>query len=70
MKLEQPTRSTYRLTLHAYELAALLAAARWAAEGGEGALPAEARQNLRQLVGEYEAALGRASRYESGPASA
>jgi fructose-1,6-bisphosphatase/sedoheptulose 1,7-bisphosphatase-like protein len=39
-----------------YELAALLAAARWVAEGAEGEMPREAIDQLRQVVESYDIA--------------
>ena len=44
----------YQVTLHAYELAALIAAARWVVEGGQGELPAGAAEQLRQVVDSYD----------------
>jgi hypothetical protein len=46
--------ASFRLTLHAYELAALISAARWVVDGAEGDLPDEARAQIRQLLAEYE----------------
>ena len=45
-----------RLTLHAYELAALIAAARLVAQKGEDELPEEAAQQLRQVIASYDEA--------------
>ncbi len=45
-----------RLTLHAYELAALIAAARLVAQKGEEELPEEAAQQLRQVLASYDEA--------------
>jgi hypothetical protein len=59
VKLERVGVSSFQVTLHAYELAALTSAARWVVEGGEGELPAEARAQLRQVLAEYEAQLER-----------
>lgn len=59
MKLDQPSPSQVRLTLHVYELATLISAARWAAEGGDGELAPEARESLVRLLSDYEAALAR-----------
>lgn len=56
MKVERVRPSVLRLTLHAYELAALIAAARWAAEKGDGELPAESVEQLRQVLGSYDEA--------------
>ncbi|MDQ2934065.1 MAG: hypothetical protein M3R49_03620 [Chloroflexota bacterium] len=49
-----------RLTLHAYEAAALLAAARWVAEGSQGSLPDDAVIQLRQVLASYDRALASA----------
>lgn len=59
MKVERPRPAVFRLTLHAYELSALVAAARWAAEGAEGELPPEARDQLRTVLDGYDAAMNR-----------
>ena len=48
-----------RLTLHAYELAALIAAARLVAQKGEEELPEEAAQQLRQVLASYDEATRR-----------
>ena len=45
-----------QLTLSAYELATLMAAARWAAEGGTGALSPDAVKRLRAVVTSYDEA--------------
>ena len=57
MKVERVRPSVLRLTLHAYELAALIAAARWAAEKGE--LPAESVEQLRQVLASFDEATRR-----------
>jgi DNA polymerase I-like protein with 3'-5' exonuclease and polymerase domains len=44
------------LTLHAYELAALIAAARLVAQKGEEELPEEAAEQLRQVLASYDEA--------------
>ena len=64
MKVERVRPSVLCLTLHAYELAALIAAARWAAEKGDGELPAESVEQLpaesveqlRQVLASYDVA--------------
>ena len=48
-----------RLTLHAYELAALIAAARLVAQKGEEELPEAAAQQLRQVLASYDEATRR-----------
>lgn len=55
MKLERARPTVFKVTLHAYELSALIAAARWAVEGAEGELSEEAREQLRQVVESYDA---------------
>ncbi len=61
MQVERVRPSVLRLTLHAYELAALIAAARWVAEKGEGELPAESVEQLRQVLASYDEAASRAT---------
>jgi predicted DNA-binding transcriptional regulator YafY len=56
VQLEQVRPSVLRLTLHAYELAALIAAARLVAQKGEEELPEEAAQQLRQVLASYDEA--------------
>ena len=56
MHLERVRPSVLRLTLHAYELAALIAAARLVAQKGEEELPEEAAQQLRQVLASYDEA--------------
>jgi len=46
-----------RLTIHVYEMSALVAAARWAAEGAEGELPRESVEQLRQVLASYDEAI-------------
>ena len=41
--------------MHAYELAALVSAARWVVEGAEGDIPDEAKQQLSQILAAYDA---------------
>ena len=57
MRLERVRPSVLRLTLHAYELAALVAAARLVAEKEE--LPKEAAEQLRQVLSSYDDAARR-----------
>jgi hypothetical protein len=56
VKVERVRPAVLRLTLHAYELAALIAAARLVAEKGEGELPGEAVEQLRQVLASYDEA--------------
>lgn len=62
MKLVRPSPHLVQLTLHVYELAALVSAARWAAEGGGGELAPEARESLARLLRDVDAAIGSAQR--------
>jgi len=55
MTVERLRPTVLRVTLHAYELSALIAAARWVAEGAEGDLPKEAVDQLRQVLESYDA---------------
>jgi len=57
MQLERVRPSVLRLTLHAYELAALIAAARLVLEKDE--LPEEASEQLRQVLASYDEATRR-----------
>ena len=57
MQLERVRPSVLRLTLHAYELAALIAAACLVAEKDE--LPEEASEQLRQVLASYDEATRR-----------
>lgn len=59
MRLERRSPTVYLVTLHAYELATLISAARWAAEGGVGEMDTAARSQLQDLVAAYETALAR-----------
>lgn len=54
MQVERPKPAVFRLTLHALELSALVAAARWVTEGAEGELPPEARDQLRKVLASYD----------------
>lgn len=55
MKIERSRPTVFEVTLHAYELSALIAAARWVVEGAEGEMPEEAVEQLRQIVESYDA---------------
>jgi predicted DNA-binding transcriptional regulator YafY len=44
----------FQVTLHAYELSALVAAARWVAESGKGELPEESLRQLRHVLDSYD----------------
>jgi hypothetical protein len=55
MRIERLRPTTFQVTLHAYELSALVAGARWTAEQGD--LPEEARKQLEEVLTRYEAEL-------------
>ena len=54
MNLERTRPTTFKVTLHAYELAALISAARWAVDGAKGELPGEAKEQLSQILADYD----------------
>jgi hypothetical protein len=56
MKIDRPSHGVFKLTLHAYELSSLIAAARWAAEGAEGEMTEEAREHLQTVLESFDAA--------------
>lgn len=60
MQIERSRPTVFQVTLHMSELAALIAAARWVAEGAQGELPDDAVNQIRQVLAKYDAA-GRAS---------
>ena len=59
MKIDRLRPTVLRVTLHAYELSALVAAARWVVEGAEGELLPEAQDQLRQVLESYDAEVRR-----------
>ena len=54
MRIDSAGPRVFRVTLHAYELSALVAAARWALDGAEGELTEEARDQLRKVLESYD----------------
>lgn len=54
MQVERIRPTTYRITLHTYELAALVSAARWVVDGARGELPQEATEQLSQILAAYD----------------
>ncbi|MGW8323958.1 MAG: hypothetical protein ACWGSD_20650 [Thermodesulfobacteriota bacterium] len=67
MRIEQSRPMVLQLTLSAYELATLMAAARWAAEGATGELSPDAVTRLRAVVASYvEACKDRSAGPEDG----
>jgi hypothetical protein len=59
VKIERTQPTRYVVELHAYELAKLIAAARWAIEAGGDELPGEAVEELQQIVASYDDELTR-----------
>ena len=57
MQIERVRPTVLRVTLHAYEMAALTAAARWVADGAEGELSPEIRERLDDVLAGYDSAL-------------
>ncbi len=54
MRIERNRVTQLTVAIHPYELAGLIAAARWAIEDQSGALPLEAVRNLETVVASYE----------------
>jgi predicted DNA-binding transcriptional regulator YafY len=69
VKIERIRPMMWRITLHAQELAALIAAARWAAESGENAITSEAQQRLSKVLDSYDRASAAALRVSDTPGS-
>ena len=61
MQIERIRPTTLQVTLHAYELAALVAAARLVVQGVEGELTEEARLQLKTVLADYDEALRQSS---------
>ncbi|WP_329145065.1 hypothetical protein OG501_26130 [Streptomyces niveus] len=55
MRLEWARPGVVRATAHAYEFAAMVAAARLVAESASPEIPPEALEQLRQVLDEYDA---------------
>lgn len=55
MQLEWARPGVLRATAHAYEFAALVAAARFVAESAPPDIPAEALEQLRKVLHDYDA---------------
>lgn len=56
MQLEKITPTRYRMTLHAYELATLVSAARWIADGAKGELSDEVLKQMKSIIEDYDKA--------------
>lgn len=66
MRVERIRPAIYGLTLSAYELAALVSAARWVAEGARGELAPSALAQLRQVLASYDRAVAGNQRDDDG----
>lgn len=53
MQIKRVRPTVFQLTLHAYELASMMAAIRWIVEGAEGELTEDARGQLQKLLQDY-----------------
>jgi hypothetical protein len=58
VKVEQVRPSVLRITLHVYEMAPLVAAARWVAENAKEEMPAESLEQLHLVLDRYDEAMG------------
>ena len=56
MKVERIRPAILQVTLSAYELSALIAAARWVVEGATGELAPDAVEQLEQVLASYDSA--------------
>jgi len=59
MRIDRIRPTMFQVTLHAYELATLVAAARMVAKGTEGELTHEARLQLETVLADYDEAFRR-----------
>lgn len=59
MQLERVRTTTLRVTLHAYELAGLMAAVRYVVDSAPAEVPDTAREQLRGLLADYNEGLRR-----------
>jgi hypothetical protein len=68
MRLERVRPTITQVTMHTFELAALMASARWVAEGCPGELPDEAVEHLKGILDSYDRELAHAGA-PAGPES-
>lgn len=59
MELNRVRPTVLRVTLHAYELAGLMAAARYVVDSAPSEVPESAREQLRGLLADYDEGLRR-----------
>ena len=57
MRIKRTRPAGLQVTLGAYEMAALIAAGRWVAEGADGELSPQIRRQLESVVADYDEAL-------------
>ena len=57
MQVERLRPTVLRVTLHAYEMANLVAAARWVTDGAEGELDPTIVEQLETVLASYDEAL-------------
>lgn len=55
MNIERLKPTVLRITLHTYEMAALISAARWVTEGAKGKMPDEAIEQIENVLERYDA---------------
>ena len=65
MHIEKKNNLVFHITLSGYELATLISSARWVAEGAKGELTAEAIQQLKQVVSNYDKAADKLTERDS-----
>jgi hypothetical protein len=66
VELERVRPTVLRATLHAFELAALMAAVRYVVESAPGDVPDSARDQLRRLLTDYDEGLRKLGTPDSG----
>lgn len=69
MELERVRPTVLRVTLHAYELAGLMAAVRYVVDSAPSEVPDAAHEQLRGLLADYDEGLHRLSTV-AGPGGA
>lgn len=57
MKIERLSPTVLRITMHVYETAALMSAARWITGGARGEVPEALRVQLDEILVRYESVL-------------
>jgi hypothetical protein len=57
MQLSKISPTKYKMTLHSYELATLISAVRWIAEGAKGTISPEIIEQMENILNSYENAI-------------